>query len=152
MRDNEQLKIELLSQWKLEAESRNFDHKDKKQDVARFSVNLPSCVPLASVSLSLLASPSTSLDHLICLQVTIFKSLLLSFVGVQNWHCQWGPFPSHSTPIQDETGREKCKKPTVTRHSIKTRDLAEGASLWVSPASLNWNVQEACRSFTGPAG
>ena len=24
MRDNEQLKIELLSQWKLEAESRNF--------------------------------------------------------------------------------------------------------------------------------
>ena len=111
-------------------------------------MNLPSCVPLASVSLSLLASPSTSLDHLICLQVTIFKSLLLSFVGVQNWHCQWGPFPSHSTPIQDETGREKCKKPTVTRHSIKTRDLAEGASLWVSPASLNWNVQEACRSFT----
>ena len=95
-----------------------------KQVFARFSVNLPSCVPLATVSLSLLASPSTSI---ICLQVVTF-SVAFSLV-FQNSES----FPYHSTPTQDEIGREQCKKPRLTTHSTKTRDFTERASLWVRP-------------------
>ena len=53
----------------------------------RFSVNLPSCVPLATVSLSLLASPASSL---VCLQVfTLRVTFNVSFF-VMNFSSKTG--------------------------------------------------------------